>query len=245
VVADVLDWLFPSKCAACEVLGPLSAAGALAFCATCAESLMPAQSPLCLRCGIPFEGGIDHLCSRCELSPPEYVWARSAYQYGAELKTAIGKLKYRGRQDLARSLAPLLSGLLPAMLFDAQPDAHTDTPIDRIVPVPLHRKRLAKRQYNQALELACAAWPRQRRLIDPFALHRRRDTPSQAGLDAAARHENMRQAFQARPQRVQGRRIALVDDVITTGATVEACTRALLRADARSVVVVSLARAVL
>lgn len=170
---------------------------------------------------------MEHLCARCVTHPPPYEWARSRYRYGSELAVAIGRFKYGRSIELGRVLGPLL-GELPGG--------------DLVVPVPLHRRRLRAREFNQSLELARAAWPRVP--IDPLALKRLRDTPPQTGLNLRERRENVRGAFVAERSRVSGREILLVDDVLTTGATVESCARALRRAGAGSVFVLTLARAV-
>ncbi|MEK6608067.1 MAG: ComF family protein [Myxococcota bacterium] len=222
-IARLLDVLYPPKCAACDALVDAREV----FCRVCAESLVPIGAPMCPRCGLPFAGGVDHLCSACAAHSPPFDRARAAFQYGGELQRAITRMKYGGRPDLARVLGPMLG---------APPEC------DVVVAVPLGRRRLAEREYNQALLLARAAWPRVR--IDAFALRRVRDTPPQAGLSAGARRASVRGAFVALGSRVEGRRVALVDDVLTTGATVEACARALRAAGAREVLVSTLARTV-
>lgn len=217
----LLDLCFPPRCAACDVLSDTP------FCFACAASLYPVTSPLCPRCGLPFDGGVDHLCAECVAAPPPYARARAAFRYGAQVQHAILRLKYASRPDLARRLAPLLPPL---------PDC------DLVVPVPLHRRRLASREYNQALLLARAAWPRM--YIDPLALWRSRDTPPQTSLRGAARRRSLRAAFGASHRRVAGRRVVIVDDVLTTGATAAECARTLRKAGATRVEVVTLARTV-
>lgn len=218
---ELLDVCYPPRCASCDALS------AAPFCATCSASLYRVGSPLCPRCGLPFEGGADHLCAECHAHPPPFLCARAALRYGGELQRAILRLKFASRPDLARRLGPSMPPLPPC---------------DVVVPVPLHWRRLARREYNQALLLARAAWPGTR--IDPFALARTRDTPPQAGLRGAQRRTNLRGAFSASPGRVTGRRVVLVDDVLTTGTTAAECTRTLLGAGATAVEVVTLARTV-
>lgn len=140
-----------------------------------------------------------------------------AYEYGGALATAISRLKYHDRPDLARRLAGLVLSAHPRLVADV------------VVPVPLHPRRLAERGFNQA---ALIAWPIARQLGVPLAaraLSRVRDTPKQAGLDRQTRLVNLRNAFVAHPERIkmQNPRILLVDDVQTTGATFEACIAAL------------------
>jgi ComF family protein len=217
----ICDLCFPPRCAACDALSTAP------FCPTCAESLYPVASPLCPRCGLPFDGGVDHVCADCASHPPPFACARAGFRYGGEVARALVRLKFAGRPDLARRLAPLMPPLPPC---------------DLVVPVPLHHRRIARREYNQALLLGRAAWPGAR--IDPFALSRARDTPPQATLHGAERRGNLRGAFSAEARRVDGRRVVLVDDVLTTGATAVECARALRRAGATRVLVVTLARTV-
>ena len=218
----LLDLCFPPRCAACDALSEAP------FCATCAHSLYPVESPMCPLCGTPFDGGVDHLCAACAAHPPPFARARATLRYGGEVQRALLRLKFAGRPDLARRLAPYLPPL-PAC--------------DLVVPVPLGRRRLAQREYNQALLLARAAWPRAP--IDPYALSRTYDTPPQASLKGAERRRGLRGAFLAVERRVGGKRVVLVDDVLTTGTTAAECARALRRAGAVRVEVVTLARTVL
>jgi ComF family protein len=219
--------LFPSACAACDEL----VAEGRSFCERCAGSLYPI-GPACPRCALPTEGAIATECRRCRRVPPPFAAVSAGYRFGGELATAIRRFKYggkdrSGRRDLARPLASLLGPLLAAR------------PSCLVVPVPLSPRRLAERGFSQALELARLAAPGR---VVP-ALVRVRETQEQAGLDRTGRVRNVAGAFAAVTHAVAGHPVALVDDVVTTGATAAACARALRRAGAVEVVVCALARA--
>ncbi len=223
------ELLFPEKCPACDALGD----GRLGLCDRCAASLYPVGA-CCPRCALPEEGpGV--LCRRCAKLPPPFERVVAPWRYGGELAVALRRLKFGGpggggRGELARPLATLWRGTWP-------PEA------DMVAPVPLHPSRLRVRGFGQAQALAEAA----RRLfggppVDATALVRVRATDEQARLGRAARRRNVAGAFLAAP-RVAGRRVVLVDDVVTTGATAAAAARALRAAGAASVTVLALARA--
>ena len=192
------------------------------------------EDPRCLRCGIAFEGvGPSHLCGECLTAPPPFERAAAAFRYGGAAKDAVLRLKY-GRvywigSSLGRKLALTAEQLKP---------------IDVVIPIPLHPKRLRARGFNQS---ALIAKPVARALGCPMEtrlLHRVRDTVPQAGLAKPARAQNIRGAFLVqRPHRVRQMRVVLVDDVITTGETMKEAARVLLEAGAVSVVALAAARA--
>lgn len=234
-----LDLLFPARCCACT-----HTADRPGFCADCRALIETPAAPLCTRCGVPFHTrtGTDHQCGRCLTEPPRFQQARACTLYDADdtvthpLKSVLQRYKYAHEIGLSRPLGALLIERCPL-------------PLDRydlIVPVPLHVSRLRWRGFNQSQHLAlglsrAAAIP-----LDAFALERIRPTRPQVELHEAERRRNVARAFHvARPERVEGRRLLLVDDVYTTGATVNECSRVLLRAGAAQVDVLVLARAVL
>jgi ComF family protein len=195
-----------------------------AKCTACSSSCMEGEA-FCSACTL----SVDPLPGLGETLPlpPGVSRARSAFGYGGALARAVRTLKLGPRPELAGPLGALL------------PRAEAEL----IVPVPLHPRRLRERQLNQSAALAFAARDagRLRGPIVPHALVRVRDTPSQATLPAAERRDNVRGAFRA--EGVRGRQVLLVDDVLTTGATAEACARALRSAGAAGVAVLTLARA--
>jgi ComF family protein len=187
--------------------------------------------------------GPDHLCGHCSRHPWYFNRARSALVFDASLAVLIHRLKYKGRTGLARPLGLLMLG---ALRENWQPDE-----IDAVVPIPLHRRRLRMRGFNQARLLASACLHKQPRgpsgwISIPVAeevLERTRRTASQTGLGRRERIANLKNAFRVRPgKRVANRRLLLVDDVFTTGATANECARVLVKAGARHVDVLTLAR---
>lgn len=194
------------------------------MCEPCALSLEPILSA-CTRCGLPLAS--PAVCGACLMRPPPWRVATAPLEFGGALAHAIRRLKWGDLPELAAPIAQLVPP-------DQRPEA------ELIVPVPLHPHRLRERTYNQAALLALALYPK----VALHALERIRDTPPQSRLDAAERRRNVRGAFRADPKRVRGRSVVLVDDVFTTGATADACTRALRSAGAVSVDVLTVGRAV-
>lgn len=195
------------------------------------------SDPLCARCGTPFEIAVDpeQVCAACLAQPPLYDRARAALIYGDISRDLVLSLKYQGRRDGLSVLGGWMANAGRDLVSDA----------DLIVPVPLHYFRLVRRGFNQSAWLAAALSRASGVKLSVDALKRTRATPIQGGLSAEGRRRNVQGAFTVRPSRVtqvKGRRVVLVDDVLTTGATAEACTRALRRAGAACVDVVTLAR---
>ncbi|HLK26831.1 MAG TPA: ComF family protein [Caulobacteraceae bacterium] len=191
--------------------------------------------PLCDGCGAPFEYETGARCAACLARPHAFDRARAAVIYDEASRDLILQFKHADRTDLSR----LLSGWIARAAEDLLRDA------DAIVPVPLHPARLLARRYNQAAELARPLARRHRISYLPGALARGKRTESQAGKSGAARRRNVAAAFSAPERlrsRIEGRRVLLIDDVLTTGATAEACARALKAAGAAGVDVAVVAR---
>jgi ComF family protein len=235
LAARLVDQLYPPTCAGCGA--PIASDGGL--CPKCFRGLVPISAPLCPVLGIPFEIdlGPDALSAEALADPPPFARARAAVRYGEVAQTLVGRLKYGDRIELAGLCARLMAGAGHAY-WAARP---------LLVPVPLHRSRLRFRRYNQSLLLAQALGRHLGLEVDPQLVTRHRRTRSQVGLSGDGRARNVDGAFSAHADaitRIRGRRVVLVDDVYTTGATVKAVTKALQRAGADSIDVLTFARVV-
>ena len=199
--------------------------------------VIEANRPHCVRCGKVPEGAIerDFLCNQCRMSPPAFDLARFAVPFRFEMKELIHAFKYRNATWLAEDLADLLEGCVTA---------HFDVgAVDWIMPVPLHPMKYARRTYNQAEYLAKSLSRRTGRPCSCDLVKRIRQTPTQTHLGARARRENVRGAFSVvRPELVRGRTILLVDDVMTTGATLSSIASSLKSAGAWRVWTATVAR---
>ena len=220
----ILDFLFPPRCVGCGARDEW-------FCRQCRASVPRVCPPLCQRCGRPVQKG--SLCFLCRAGDLHIDGIRAPLFFEGKLRRAIHDFKYEGTLALAAPLAQILV---------AYQQQHA-LPADLIVPVPLHPDREAERGYNQAGLLASALGQALNLPVADAALVRTRPTPPQVGLSASERQVNVAGAFQARKRCVTGRRVLLIDDVCTTGSTLEACSRALKAEGARSVWGLTLARA--
>lgn len=217
---------FPSHCILCNC--PLGVARD--FCPEC-QGELPYNKRACPHCALPVSATEDLTCGRCLRQPPPFDTCRAPLLYRPPFNRLIGGFKYQHKLHLAGPLSRLFLERLPPDLV--RPDL--------ILPMPLHPHRLRERGFNQSLELARGVARTLGLKLDWRSCRRVRATPPQSGLDEATRRKNLRGAFVARGE-LAGRHIALFDDVITTGATVTAVTRALHKAGAARVDVWALAR---
>ncbi len=230
LLAPLWDWVAPPLCAGCSEPLPRSRD---VFCEGCAVTLERLTGPACPVCGAP---GWRDPCHHCRRAPPRFHRARSAYLWGGELARALRRCKYGGQLDLASSLGELLAPALQRAAAGSEV----------VVPVPLSAAGMRRRGFNQVQELLRGARRVGASLPPVWAtvLTKPRDRPAQASLSPSARRRLPASVFTVRrPARIRGRAVLLVDDVMTTGATVRAGAAALVRAGAARVEVVTLARA--
>lgn len=230
-----LDMLFSRSCEGCGV--SMTGEGG-SLCWDCQTSVSWVQMPFCERCGDPVAGLVSdaYECAWCRKSNPAFDWARSAVRYDGLAKTCLRRFKYNVGFWLMNNLVDWLVALWKT----CPPDVRE---ADAMAPVPLYPRRRRERGYNQSAMLAEALAQRMGIPFRPGLLRRIRSTPSQTRLTAAQRVHNVRGVFSVPwPRRVRGARIVLVDDVMTTGATVNECARMLRAAGAASVMVVTVAR---
>lgn len=231
----LLNAILPPLCLNCSEI--IATAGSL--CATCWQGYSFIAPPGCARCGVPFaeDLGPDAECADCLARPPRFRRARSALVYDDKSRRLILPFKHGDRTDMARACGGWMARAGAELLGEA----------DLVAPVPLHWRRLFTRRYNQALLLARRVSQDAGLRLAPDLLRRRRWTGSQGALKAKERRRNVRLAFDVHPRwtgEIAGRSVLLVDDVLTTGATVDACVVALERGGARHVDVLTLARVV-
>ncbi len=227
------EFVLPASCLAC----PSGVSRQGVVCPSCWSQLRFIERPFCEILGTPFsyDLGAGALSAQAIASPPAFDRARAVVLYDPPAQRLVQGLKFSDRTDLAPWLAQWMVRASDGLL--------DDQPV--IVPVPLHRRRLLARRFNQSAELGRHVARLSGGRYFPLSLVRIRFTKQQVGLGAKERARNVRGAFRVPSHRkidVQGRRVVLVDDVFTTGATVDACTRALLRAGALRVDCLTLAR---
>ena len=240
-LAQVLDFLYPPRCTACGTA--LGAGAGRRVCARCVELVERMPEPRCEICGGALESAVSDAsrCARCLAHPPRYRIARSIARYRTTAEDEPGSLpaiirrhKYGLDQSVGRALAEYIGDELPVSAAD----------YDVVMPVPLHWRRLWWRGFNQAALLAAEVARRLDLPLDTGAMSRKRFTPPQTSQHHGERVKNVRRAFTVtNPGRVRNRRVLIVDDVMTTGATVDECARVLLAAGAACVDVFTLARA--
>lgn len=227
--------IYPPVCANCGVFSTEHNA----LCSECWKDVRFIEKPYCEVSGHPFSFDLGEGIVSADViaNPPPYKRARAAVVYDGAARKIVHLMKYKDRQEL--------SNLMASWMVRAARDCLDD--VDFIIPVPLHRWRLMRRRFNQSAELARNLAQKTDKAYLPSALIRKKSTIPQVGLPAKARKDNVKGAFvvpEDKKPDVLGQRILLVDDVYTTGATVNAASRALLSAGAEEVFVVTFARVV-
>jgi len=232
---STLDLLVPSHCPFCDEI--VDAEGL--FCARCFRQVEFVTDPVCAICGVMFsyagQAGAGSCCSVCLANSPAFSGTRAAFRYDTHARKLILQLKHADRIEFSRILAFHMTRVGSAQLREAQ----------FLVPVPLSRRRLFQRRYNQAALLASAISRATGVMVLPDGLVRRRATQPLGHKTAAERHAVLRDAFAVNPRRMRdiaGRRVVLIDDVMTSGATANGCAVALKAAGAVSVTVLVAAR---
>lgn len=229
---QVYNWLKNEQaCLLCDE----PADSPLPLCAAC-EAELPWLGPHCAICALPLPApGLT--CGACQKRPPAFARVEAPWRYAFPVDRLITRFKHQARWPLGRLLGEELAGHLQHAFAEGLPRPEC------LLPVPLAGRRLRRRGFNQAAMLARWLGRPLHLPVDETLLRRTRDTPAQQQLDAEARRRNLSQAFTlATPARIEGRHLALVDDVLTTGATAEALARLLRRAGAARVDVYCLAR---
>ncbi len=232
----LLDVVYPPSCIACR--GATGEPDTL--CPRCWSQLRFIERPFCERLGTPFAAdlGIGLISPAAFANPPVFARARAVACFeDGPARDLVHHLKYGDRVELARPMGSWMARAGAELLGDAAV----------IVPVPLHRRRLFQRRFNQAALLAAAIAEKSAVAVDPMLLKRVKATDPQVGKTRAQRADNVQGAFQVDPERrsaIAGKRVLLVDDVLTSGATVNAASRILLRAGAEAVDVLVFARVV-
>jgi ComF family protein len=223
----ILDWLYPPTCLLCGDPG----SDRLDLCKPCADSL-PYLGVSCPRCALPLAAEAPQLCGACQRKPPAFDAAYALFHYEEPARYLIQSLKFGARYPSGRLLGTLLAERL---------QGRPDKP-EAIIPVPLHPGRYRERGFNQALEIARVVSRRLKIPLDLGACRRLRATAAQAQLSAAERRKNLRRAFVARPGLLP-RHVAILDDVVTTGTTVNELAKVLRRAGAERIEIWACARA--
>jgi ComF family protein len=238
---SLIDLIYPPRCPICQAFlqdqNTLQGKQDIPFCQDCFKEFTEIKSPICSLCGRPFSGGVeqDRVCEDCLRRRPSYDIARAPYLYDGALMTAIHELKYAQRSHLADSLGSLLASFAQTWIGELKGYL--------IMPVPLHPRRLRSRGFNQSLLLARCVTSKTGADLDFLSLRRTRFTKPQTELSSEERKKNVRKAFEVvKKEAVKGRTIVLVDDVATTGSTLNECAKALKRAGADGVLCLVLAR---
>lgn len=232
---SIIDFIFPPICSICGK--PFSSEKEAVICPHCLSRIKYIGSPLCSMCGKPFYSDLlaDHLCGDCLTKKRYFTRARAMGYYDGILRKAIHLLKYKLKNNLVFPLGNLMADRMQSFLNGA--------PYHLIIPVPLHTRRLRERGFNQALSLAHFISKKYKTPLDGCTLTRKRHTKPQVGLSEQDRRDNVRGAFLLlKSDKVVDKDILLVDDVYTSGNTVEECSKVLLKAGAHKVDVLTLAR---
>lgn len=233
LLKSCLDVLFPPRCAICDTY--LSRSEGTEICLGCKERVWWIEEPVCSLCGMELyaQGTTNPICGECLKNRPPFEFARSLFYYNDEMRELVSSLKYKKDISVLSAIDELVKKC----------DLSDYRDCDYIIPVPLHKKRLQKRGFNQALLLAKTMFGRGDTRINSDVLCRTRNTVPQVSLGGKERRKSLKNAFTVRPGvNLSGAIVCLIDDVYTTGTTVSECCRELLANGAQKVFVLTLAR---
>lgn len=238
LISRIIDLIYPPVCLVCgEFLSKEPGSGRPSFCTRCLKGFRHIVPPACTVCGIPFATGVgeDHACENCIRKPPHFKSLSAPYLYEGTIMEALHRFKYGPKSSYAGALGPLIAGFAGSRI---------NPPAGLVVmPVPLHKKRLRERGFNQSLLLARHVARELDRKLDFLSLRRVKYTTAQTGLGREERRQNVKGAFRViKPEAVSGREVLLVDDVATTGHTLNECAGVLGKAGAKEVRCLVLAR---
>ncbi len=232
-VDTCLNVLFPPHCAVCDV--HQNRCGEKSICPECRKGIREVEEPVCTICGMELyaQGGANPICGECLKNNPPFEFARSLFYYTDEIRTLLSNLKYKQDTSVLSAIGELVR----------ECDLTAYELCDFIIPVPLHKKRLQKRGFNQALLLANVCFGNSDPRIKTNFLRRTRNTVPQVSLDGKERRRSLKNAFAVTAEiDLSGTTVCLIDDVYTTGTTVSECCRGLLSHGATKVLVLTLAR---
>lgn len=224
----LIDLFFPRRCPMCDGVLPL---GEL-ICAECAKELRRVMPPYCLKCGKPIADAGKEFCPDCQSNVHLYREGRALYEYRA-VRASIYRFKYRGRYEYAAFYGKALAEGMEAVIRRWQPDA--------LVPVPLHKARKRKRGYNQAEALARVLGKTLDIPVDTTLIQRVKKTTPQKQLNRQMRQNNLKKAFKIDRNDVKLNTIIIIDDIYTTGSTIDAMASALLEAGIQNIYFIALA----
>lgn len=222
-----MDWLYPPRCCNCDRRG-------FVLCDECFTKVERLNGKLCYKCGYPIYSR-SHFCEDCRLETPLYTQMRSWTSHTGAAQKAIHELKYKRNLAMGKILAQPLTEIVKKSGWQ----------IDLVVPIPLSRSRLRTRGYNQAALISRHLAASLNIQHSSNTVKRIRNTSTQIDMDVNKRFTNLLDAFYANPATLKKRNILVIDDVITTGATMQNCTKALLKAGAENIYCLSVARAIL
>jgi len=228
----LINLIFPARCIACESYNTQAD-----LCSPCWSQLTFITRPYCNLCSLPFayEDEADSICGHCIKQKPQYDQAISILKYDDDSQKLIHKFKYRDQLHILNYLVNLMSNIGKDIIQEA----------DIIIPVAMYKYKLLKRGYNQAALLAMKIASKNKILYLPQVLIKKKNSPAQAGLKKEERIKNIKNTFELNAKfikRIQGKKILLIDDVITTGSTIDECCKILSKANPSKILVLTLAK---